>query len=95
MNKYEVTVILHNPEKDQLVEKTREILKKHGVNIISEDSWGTKKLAYQIDGYKEGFYFFANAESSPDAVHKVISEFRLTTGILRFLFVKLPETKTA
>ena len=95
MNRYELTVILQNQEKDQLVEKTREILQKHNVSIISEDSWGIKKLAYQIEGEKEGYYFFATVESSPDAVEKVISEFRLNTGILRNLFVKLPDAKTA
>lgn len=95
MNKYELTVILHNQEKDALVSKTKEILAKHGVTIVNEDSWGIKKLAYQIEDEKEGFYFFAIVESLPENVEKVIAEFRLNSGFLRNLFVKLPETKTA
>jgi len=95
MNKYELTVILRNQDKDALVTKTKDILGKYGVTIVSEDSWGVKKLAYQIEDEREGFYFFAIVESLPENVEKVIAEFGLNTGFLRNLFVKLPETKTA
>jgi small subunit ribosomal protein S6 len=95
MNRYELTVILQNQNRDVLVTKTKDILEKHGVTVVSEDSWGIKKLAYQIEGDKEGYYFFAIVESLPENVEKVIAEFGLNAGFLRYLFVKLPELKTA
>ncbi len=95
MNRYELTVILQNLNKDALAEKTKAILAKYGVEIESEDSWGIKKLAYQIQGEKEGFYFFATVKALPETVEKVNAEFGITSGILRNLFVKLPDIKTA
>jgi small subunit ribosomal protein S6 len=95
VNRYELTVILRNQEKDALTVKTKEILEKHNVVIEQEDSWGTKKLAYQIEGEKEGYYFFAIVQSLPETVKKVTTEFGLNTGFLRSLFVKLPIQKTA
>ena len=46
---YELTVILTNKETEALIEKVKEILKKHGTNILSDNSLGVKKLAYQIE----------------------------------------------
>lgn len=93
MNKYELTVILRSQERESLTEKVKEILGKHDAAIVNESSWGIKKLAYEILGEKEGYYFFANIEAAPDAVEKIRSEFGLNAGLLRSLFVKQPETK--
>ena len=93
MNRYELTVILRNQEKDALVVKTKEILEKHNAVIEKDESWGTKRLAYQIDGEREGYYFFAIVQSLPEAVKKITTEFGINTGILRSLFVKLPNLK--
>jgi small subunit ribosomal protein S6 len=92
---YELTVILRNKETESLVEKTKEILAKHGTQIISDNSLGIKKLAYQIDGETQGYYLFMNVQIPPASVKKIISEFRLNSDILRYLFVKVNKAATA
>jgi small subunit ribosomal protein S6 len=92
---YELTVILTNKETESLIERVKEILKKHGTNILSDNSLGVKKLAYQINGENEGYYLFMNVEIPPDSVKKIISEFRLNSSILRYLFVKIKKAATA
>jgi small subunit ribosomal protein S6 len=92
---YELTVILTNKETEALIEKVKEILKKHGTNILSDNSLGVKKLAYQISGENEGYYLFMNVEIPPDSVKKIINEFRLNSNILRYLFVKIKKAATA
>lgn len=92
---YELTVILTNKETESLIEKVKEILKKHGTNILGDNSLGVKKLAYQINGENEGYYLFMNVEVPPDSVKKIISEFRLNSNILRYLFVKIKKAATA
>jgi len=95
MGTYELTVILTNKETESLIEKVKEILKKHGTNILSDNSLGVKKLAYQINKENEGYYLFMNVEIPPDSVKKIISEFRLNSNILRYLFVKIKKAATA
>jgi small subunit ribosomal protein S6 len=95
MNKYELTVIVRNREAETHKEKVKEILQKNGAGIILEDHWGIKKLAYEIDREREAFYMFMNIEADPSAIDKIKKEFGLYADILRHLFVKLPETKTA
>ncbi len=87
MYNYELTVILRNKEVDSLVSKTREILGKYGVNVVKEEAT-TRKLAYQIDGEKEGYYLFWNVQSTEDSVKKINNEFNLQSDILRYMFIK-------
>lgn len=91
MTKYELTVILQSKEKDALAQKLKDILAKNGVAITAEDSWGIRKLAYEISGEREGFYFFANIEAAPDSVEKITAELGLDAGFLRSMFVRVPE----
>jgi small subunit ribosomal protein S6 len=92
---YELTVILRNKETESLIERVKDILKKHGTTVLSDNSLGVKKLAYQIDKENEGYYLFMNVEIPPDSVTKIISEFRLNSNILRYLFVKIKKAATA
>ena len=95
MNTYELTVILRTKDLESLQGKLKEILQKHDVTITKEDDWGNKKLAYQVEGEGEGYYSFMHIETSPEAIKNVISDFRLTSGILRYLFVKTKQKKSA
>ncbi len=96
MNGYELTVILRiNENLDATRETVNAILQKHGVETRSVDEWGRRKLAYAIDRAEDGFYLLYNIGASPDVVKNIVAEFRLNHDILRFLFVKLDEVKTA
>jgi len=89
MESYELTVILRNNEVDSLKEKVKSILQKFEATVTLEDPWGIKKLAYQIDKEKEGYYYFMNVDASPASIEKIIREFGLNADILRQLFVKI------
>ena len=95
MNNYELTVILRVKNSESLKEKVKEILAKFNVTITEEAHWGSKRLAYEIDGEREGFYFFAYVQSSPDTVEKVTTELKLNQDILRTMFVKIKKPQTA
>ncbi len=96
VNKYELTVILRiNEALESNREKVKTILQKNGVNIVSEDVWGNRRLAYMLDGQNDGNYTLTNIESPPEAIQKITNEFRLNSDILRHLFVRVPKAKTA
>ena len=95
MNSYELTVILRNKDLDALKGKLSNILAKHSISIVKDEPWGMRKLSYMVDGENEGYYSFMIVESPPDSVRKVISEFRLNSDILRYLFVKMDMRKAS
>lgn len=92
MNSYELTVILRNNELDAQKDKVKDILQKAGAQILTEDHWGHKRLAYGIEGENEGFYMHMKIDAPTDSVEKINQEFRLIADVLRFMFVKLKKT---
>lgn len=93
---YELTLILRITDNvESLKELVKKILQKYGVSVISEESWDVKRLAYPIEDETEGYYLFMLIESSPNAIEKIIGEFRLNNDILRYFFIKDNKKKTA
>ncbi len=93
---YELTLILRITDKvESLKDTIKKLLQKYGVSVISEDSWDVRKLSYPIDGENEGYYLFMSIESPPDAIKKIIADFRLNSDILRYLFIQVSKKKTA
>jgi small subunit ribosomal protein S6 len=52
------------------------------------DRWGRKKLAYQIDGQREGYYVLFAAQIEPRAIFEIERSLNLAPNILRYLFVR-------
>ena len=95
MNHYELTVIVRNRETESHKEKVKEVLEKHGAVITKEDHWGIKKLAYEISKEREGYYMFMLVDADTQAVDKIQKELGLNADILRYLFVRPADIKTA
>ena len=68
MNKYELTVVVNAKIEDDArvatVEKVKEYIARYGGTITNVDEWGKKRLAYEIQKMKEGFYYFIQFFSS-------------------------------
>lgn len=93
VNQYETTLIvtpvLTDTELKELTSGYVKFLKSKGAEIVQEDQWGLKQLAYPIKKKTTGFYFLV--EYKVDT--QVISEFELNLkrdeNIMRFLTVRL------
>lgn len=95
MNKYELAVVVNAKIEDDArtatIEKVKELIARFGGEVTNVDDWGKRKLAYEINKQKEGFYYFIqfNAETSTPA--EVESRLRITETVLRYLIVRLDE----
>ena len=67
MNKYELAVVLsaklEDDERTAALEKVKGYITRFGGTITDVDEWGKKRLAYEIQKMKEGFYYFIQFES--------------------------------
>ena len=67
MNKYELTVVVNAKIEDDVrvatVEKVKEYVARYGGTVTNVDEWGKKRLAYEIQKMKEGFYYFIQFEA--------------------------------
>jgi small subunit ribosomal protein S6 len=96
MNNYELTLILRVGESLESLKNTvTELMAKHSVAVQEKNEWGSRKLAYPIDGETDGFYTLYTLQAPAQSVQKITSEFRLLHDILRFMFVRLSEKGAA
>lgn len=88
-NNYEtvfiLTPVLSDVQVKETVEKFKTVLTNNGAEIINEESWGLKKLAYEIDHKTTGFYFLLEYKGAPTIVNVLETEFRRDEKIIRFL----------
>lgn len=99
MNRYEtvfiVTPVLSAEQVAETVEKFRAYLKNNGSNIVHEEAWGLRKLAYPIQKKSTGFYQLFEFEADPSVILPFETEFRRDERIIRFLTTKMDKHHVA
>ncbi|MCR1899268.1 30S ribosomal protein S6 [Irregularibacter muris] len=94
MNKYE-TIFIIRPEAEEelvqsLIEKTTGIIETNG-SVESIDQWGKRKLAYEVKGFKEGYYVLMNYTADPAIPAELDRVFKITEDIIRHIIIKEEE----
>ncbi|PJF27586.1 MAG: 30S ribosomal protein S6 [Phototrophicales bacterium] len=92
---YEVTVVLRIENNEDVqkanLEQVKNWIEADGQGVINKldaNHWGRRRLAYEIDGQREGLYVLFYADIEPDAVEELDRNLRLATGVLRYLIVR-------
>lgn len=93
MKKYELLSIfkpnLDAEEVDKLIEKLESVIKDFGGSVESVDKSGRKKLAYEIQGFRDGFFATTILSIPADKVAEFKRQLRLNDNILRTMFLEV------
>ena len=93
MNCYEtvfiLTPVLSDEQMKEAVEKFKGILTDNGAEIVNQEEWGLKKLAYPIQKKSTGFYCLLEFKGEPTLVKKLDIAFRRDERVIRFLTFRL------
>lgn len=93
INQYEtvfiLTPVLSDEQLKEAVDRYKELLKENKCELIHEETWGLKKLAYPIKKKSTGFYHLFEFRADGSFIDKLELTFRRDERILRFLTVKL------
>ena len=93
MNQYEtvfiLTPVLSDVQMKETVEKFKGLLVSLGAEIVNDEHWGLKKMAYAIEKKSTGFYSLLEFKAEPTVVEKLEIGFRRDERVIRFLTVKL------
>ncbi len=99
MNQYEtvfiLTPVLSDEQTKETVAKFKKILTDNGAEILNEEAWGLKKMAYAIDKKSTGFYNLVEFKAEPSVIKKLETGFRRDEKVIRFLTVKLDKYAAA
>ena len=93
MNQYEtvfiLTPVLSDDQMKETVEKFKGILTAEGAEIINEENWGLKKLAYPIENKTTGFYQLIEFKAKPETIAKLEVNYRRDERVIRYLTVRM------
>lgn len=93
INQYEtvfiLTPVLSDDQLKEAVEKYRELLREHKCEIVNEENWGLKKLAYPIQKKSTGFYHLFEYKADSSFIEKLELTFRRDERVIRFLTFKM------
>jgi len=89
--KYELVYIL-NPALgeeavDAIVERIQALIES-SATIDQVDVWGRRRLAYEIDYQKEGFYVLVNFSAEGEFPKELERVLRITEGVLRYMIIR-------
>ena len=92
MNKYELAVVVNAKIEDDVrtatIEKVKEYVARYGGVITNVDEWGKKRLAYEIQKMREGFYYFIQFEADATAPAEIERHVRIMENVLRYVCVR-------
>ena len=93
MNHYEtafiLTPVLSDVQMKEAVDKFKDYLTTNGAEIVNEEAWGLRKLAYPIQKKSTGFYSLLQFKAEPSIVAKLELQFRRDERVIRFLTFRL------
>lgn len=69
------------------------IVERMGGTLDKTDTWGRRKLAYEIGHHKEGFYVLEVISGSAETMKEIDRRLKVTEGLLRHLIVRVDEAQ--
>ncbi len=93
MNQYEtvfiLTPVLSDEQMKETVAKFKKLLTDNGAEILNEEAWGLKKMAYAIDKKSTGFYCLIEFKGEPSIVNTLETGYRRDEKVIRYMTVRL------
>ena len=89
MKQYETvfiaTPVLSEAQMKEAVAKYVNYITSKGGEVVYEEDWGLKQLAYPIQKKTTGFYYLIEVKAEPQFIAKLETQYRRDERIIRFL----------
>jgi len=99
LNNYETVFIanpvLSAPQMKEAVDKYKKLITDAGGNVVHEEDWGLRKLAYPIQKKSTGFYYLIEFQAEGSLINKYETEFRRDERVMRFLTFRMDKFSVA
>lgn len=85
---YVFSVTLSEEARRKALDKVTSGIINYGGEVLKIHDQGRKKLAYEIRGAREGYYYLVYFSVAPQAVSELWKEYHLNEDLLRFMTLK-------
>ena len=79
---------LEKEDREQAIVVVKKIIEDNDGEITEVNEWGMRKLAYEIDDYKSGYYTIIEFAADNRLLDELEYEYRIMDNILRSLIVR-------
>jgi len=94
MRKYEIIFIIRSLDEEAtnaVIDKFSKLIAANGGEIVKEDRWGKKRLAYDIKKENEGYYVLFYVKCEPPCINECDRVMKITDEILKHMIVRSDE----
>lgn len=95
MNKYELAIVvtakIEDDQRAEVIEKCKALIERFGGTVTNVDDWGKKRLAYEVQKMKEGYYYFIAFDAESTVPAEIESRVRIMDNVIRYLVVRQDE----
>lgn len=95
MRKYEIMYIIRpnvdEETKKAVTERFNEILTNQGSEIVKTTEMGKRRLAYEINDFRDGYYMLLNVVAKPEAINEFDRLAKISEDIIRHIAVREEE----
>ena len=92
MNKYELCLVvsakIEEDARIETVERVKALIESLNGVITNIDEAGKKRLAYEIQKMREGYYYFIHFDAASDCPAEIERRVRIMEPVIRYLCVK-------
>lgn len=94
MRKYETIFVLkpnlEEAKRIELIEKFKAIIAADG-EVLKVDEWGQRRLAYEIEKLREGYYILVDFKANPTLPQELERNFKISEEVIRFIVINREE----
>ena len=83
-----VNAKIEDEAREAVVEKAKSYVARYGGTVTEVEEWGKKRLAYEVQKMREGFYYFIQFEADATCPAEVERHVRIMDNVMRYLIVK-------
>lgn len=94
MVKYEtifvVSTLLEEEKIREIIDRVKSVIES-SAQLEKIDEWGKKRLAYEVDKQKEGYYTLMHFTAEPTFPTELERIYKITEGVIKYIIVKREE----
>lgn len=96
MRQYESLYVLRpdleGEQTQDMISRFKEVVSNHGGTVLEVNEWGKRRLAYEINEYREGYYVIMKFEDENNVTAELERLMRINDSVIRYLTTRVEES---
>ncbi len=92
MRKYEIMYIIRptvlEDDRNALIAELNDVFTSRGAEVLAQDNWGMRDLAYEINKHKKGYYVVLSVNTNDDARIEFDRLVRIKEDVIRHMIIR-------